>query len=144
MALAIFYPLMVWSVWNGERKAVVLLRAAAIPAIAYGLSAFWLTPSYVRITLIDLKWVAQPASPGAPIILLIAIALYCGLSWRFATGLAEYEWSIFTAGAVLFFSLFVLGFVYFGLRIVGEATKRSYPEIRQRHDFGRRRRLRGG
>lgn len=69
-ALAIFYPILVWSVWVGERNARVFASAAAIPLLAYGLSAFWLTPSYVRITLTDLKWVSQPGNLLSLIVLL--------------------------------------------------------------------------
>ncbi len=127
-SLAIFYPLMVWSVWNGERTRAVLLRAATIPLIAYGLSAFWLTPSYVRITLLDLKWVAQPGSAGWPIVLLVAIALYCFLSWRFAARRPELEWRIFVAGSAFFLCIYVLGFYYFGFRVTGEAP-RLIPEL---------------
>jgi hypothetical protein len=127
-SLAIFYPLLVWSVWNGERARAVLLRAAAIPAIAYGLSAFWLTPSYIRITLVDLKWVAQPGSAGWPIVLVIAIALFCFLSGKFSGGRPEREWRTFVLGSAFFLSIYVLGFYYFGFRMTGEAP-RLIPEL---------------
>jgi hypothetical protein len=127
-ALAIFYPLLVWSVWNGERTGPVLLRATAIPAIAYGLSAFWLTPSYIRITLIDLKWVAQPGSAGWPIVLVIAVALFCFLSAKFSGGRPDREWRTFVLGSVFFLSIYVLGFYYFAFRMTGEAA-RLIPEL---------------
>ncbi|MGA2712387.1 MAG: hypothetical protein ABSG41_04705 [Bryobacteraceae bacterium] len=127
-ALAIFYPLLVWSVWNGERNSGVLWRAAAIPLLAYGLSAFWLTPSYVRITLIDLKWVSQPGTSGSLFFLIIAAALYCLVSWRFGIGRPDREWPLFVVGAALIFSSYVLGFYYFGFRAVGEPA-RLVPEL---------------
>ena len=49
-ALAIFYPILVFSLWVTQGGWQVLVRALAIPALAYGLCAFWLTPSYLRIT----------------------------------------------------------------------------------------------
>ena len=54
-SLAIFYSILVWSIWVTSRDHLILLRAAAIPALAYGLSAFWLTPSYLRITVENLR-----------------------------------------------------------------------------------------
>ena len=87
VALAIFYAIMVWSVWIGEAsEQAVLLRAAAIPALAWGLSAFWFTPSYVWITLIDLKWVSQPGTLASLMILAIVVALYGLVSRRFGLG----------------------------------------------------------
>jgi hypothetical protein len=128
VTLAIFYPLAAWSVWNGERTRAVLLRASAIPIIAYGLSAFWLTPSYIAITLRDLKWVAQPGSTGWPIVPAIALALFCFLSGKFHGGRRELEWRTFVSGSIFFFSIYVLGFYYFGFRMTGEAD-RLIPEL---------------
>ena len=127
-ALAIFYSIMVWSVWTGERNRRVLFRAAAIPAIAYGLSAFWLTPSYLRITAVDLKWVSQPRTSGSLIILAMIVALYCFISRRFGAGRRDWEWPLFVAGAAAVFSLYVLGFYYFGIRIAGDPA-RLVPEL---------------
>ncbi len=127
-ALAIFYPIMVWAVWVGERRWAGWLRAAAIPLLAYGLSAFWLTPSYLRITLVNLKWVSQAGNAHSLIVLLTAIALYLVLGWRFGAGRREREWPVFVAGSVLIVCVYVLGFFYLGLRTTGEPA-RLVPEL---------------
>ena len=127
-ALAILYPIMVWSVWNGERSSGVLLRAATIPAIAYGLSAFWFTPSYVRITLIDLNWVSMPGNIFSKMALVAVVALFCYLTRRLAGGCRDREWPIFVTGAAMFLSLYVLGFYAFGFRVTGEPA-RLIPEL---------------
>jgi len=127
-ALAIFYPILVWSVWNSERDWGILWRAAAIPLLAYGLCAFWLTPSYVRITLVDLKWVAQPGTGASRVGAAIVVALYCILSWRFAGRRSDLQWRVFVLGAALFFSLDVLGFIFFGFRVAGDSV-RLIPEL---------------
>ncbi len=127
-ALAILYPILVWSVWNGERNSDVLWRAAAIPAIAYGLCAFWLTPSYVRITLLNLKWVAQPPETSARIIFAAILAVYWFLSRRFARGSPGREWRVFVFGAALALSVYVLGYLYFGLRVTGDPVRLD-PEL---------------
>ncbi len=127
-ALAILYPIMVWSVWNGERNTGVLMRAAAIPAIAYGLSAVWFTPSYVRITLTDLNWVSTPGNLLSKVILVIVVALFCYLTRKVAGGRPDREWSIFVTGAAGFLILYVLGFYAFGFRVAGEPG-RLIPEL---------------
>jgi hypothetical protein len=126
--LAILYPIMVWSVWTAERDRSVWLRAASIPLVAYGLSAFWLTPSYIRITMIDLNWVARPGNTISWIILFFAIALFCFVTWRSSAGRREREWPIFVTGAAFFMSLYVLGLYYFGFRVMGEPG-RLIPEL---------------
>lgn len=127
-ALAMFFPILVWAVWNGERDWRVWLRAAGIAALACGLCAFWLTPSYVRITLIDLQWVAQPGNTWSKVLLLLVAAFYGAISWRLGSNRPGREWSIFVAGAGMFLSLNVLGFYYFGFRVWGEAPRLT-PEL---------------
>jgi hypothetical protein len=127
-SLALLYPLVTWSVWLAERRFGVFLRAVGIALLAYGLSAFWLTPSYLRITLLNLKWVSQPGNFHSLAVTLIAIGLYIALSWRFGAGRPAREWSVFLAGAVVTFGVYVLGFFYLGLRIAGEPF-RLVPEL---------------
>lgn len=127
-SLAIFFPLVVWAAWTGDPKRATWLRALAIPALAYALCAFWLTPSYLKITTVNLRWVSQAGSNWSRAIALIVIVLFCAASWRWGKQRPERSWTIFVCGAGLFLSLYVLGFYYFGLRIVGEPA-RLIPEL---------------
>jgi hypothetical protein len=125
-ALAIFFPIMVWAVWAGERNWKVWRRAGAIAALAYGFSAFWLTPSYLKITRINLQWVAQPGNTRSIFTAAIVVALFCAISWWAAR--PDREWTIFVAGAALVLSLYVLGFFYWGFRVSGDPA-RLLPEL---------------
>jgi len=127
-SLAIFFPLLTWSIWVCQRDPRVLWRAAGIAALAYGLSAFWLTPSYVAITLTNLKWVAQPGNSWSRITLIIVVALFCGITLKLGNRKPQRAWTIFVAGGAVMFSLVVLGFHYFGLRVLGEG-QRLAPEL---------------
>jgi hypothetical protein len=127
-SLAFVFPIVTWSVWLAERRFGVLLRAAGVVVLAYGLSAFWLTPSYIRITLLNLKWVSQAGNFHSLAVMLIAVALYGLFSWRFGGGRPDREWSVFVTGAAIVFGVYVLGFFYFGLRITGEPN-RLVPEL---------------
>src|SRR5262249_50971026 len=49
-ALAVFYPLLVWAFWITRQDRRILVPAIAIPALTYGLTAFWLVPSYFKVT----------------------------------------------------------------------------------------------
>ncbi len=83
-ALAIIFPIMVWSVWVTNRKRLVWLRALAIPALAYALTAFWLTPSYLRITLYNLRYVSQPGNPYSVILAIVVALIFGAASMRWA------------------------------------------------------------
>jgi hypothetical protein len=127
-SLAILFPIAVWSVWIGQRERRVWWRAAGISAVTYALCASWLTPSYLKITVTNLQWVALPGNNWSRLLALVAIAFYCGVTWKWGDRRPEREWSIFVAGAGFFLSLYVLGFFYFGLRITGE-PQRLIPEL---------------
>ena len=127
-ALAIFFPIVVWAVWIGNPGRAVLLRAAGIVALAFALCAFWLTPSYLRITAVNLRWVSQPGNNWSRMTAVVAVGLFCGLTWWWAQRRPERSWQVFVCGTGLFLSLYVLGFFYFGFRITGEAA-RLIPEL---------------
>jgi hypothetical protein len=122
-ALAIFYPILVWSLWVTHRDNRIWLGAAAIPALAYGLSAFWLSPSYLRLTLHNLQYVSQPGNPLSVFLLAVAIVLFLALSWRGAAGKPERAYTIFLCGILLFLGLDVVGHFQFNFRVIGEPQR---------------------
>jgi hypothetical protein len=61
-ALGIFFPLLTWAIFVTTRDWYVWMRAGAIALLAYGLTAFWLTPSYLAITSRNLAIVSQPGN----------------------------------------------------------------------------------
>ncbi len=127
-ALAIFFPVLAWSVWVGRPQRSVWFIAAGISALAYALSAFWLTPSYLRVTAMNLSLVAFPGNTWSRLVALLAVLLFCGLTWRWGARKPERVWTIFVAGAGLFLSLYVLGFYYFGFLVAGD-PRRLVPEL---------------
>ncbi|HEV8145364.1 MAG TPA: hypothetical protein VGP79_03245 [Bryobacteraceae bacterium] len=127
-ALAIFFPILVWSVWTAACDHTVWLRAGGIAALAYGLCAVWLTPSYVKITLIDLKWVATPGNKWSRITLAVVVWIFCELSYRFAARRPERTWTVFVAGCGIIVGLWVLAHVHLGFRVSGEHG-RLIPEL---------------
>ncbi len=127
-SLAILFPIAVWSVWVGRRERSVWRRAAGIGGLAYALCACWLTPSYLKITAINLQWVALPGNNWSRLVALAAVLLFGLLAWKWGDRRPEREWRIFITGAGFFLSLYVLGNVYVGLRVTGDAN-RLVPEL---------------
>ncbi len=127
-SLAFIYPIAVWSVWLCERSPRLWRHAAAIPILAWGLSAFWLTPSYLRITLINLRWVSAPSNTHSRIVFAVALALYAIFTFRLANCRPARGWAVFVSGVLVAFLVWVAGFFDFNLRMSGEAG-RSAPEL---------------
>ncbi|MFN0169470.1 MAG: hypothetical protein ACKV22_23870 [Bryobacteraceae bacterium] len=127
LALAMSFPFVVWSVWVTGRERSVWLRAAAIGLLAYGLSACWLGPSYLRVTLNNLRLVAQPGNAWSPAVAAVFLAVYGILTWRWASRKQERAYVVFLAGVLGYFSIDTLGNHYLQYRIAGEPS-RLFPE----------------
>lgn len=128
VALVICYCLAVWSIWIPRRERDILVRSLWIGLLACGLSAFWLTPSYLQITIDNLKFVAQPGSALSRIATLCLAIVFAFVSWKLAHRRVGREYQVFLAGATVFFTLIVVGHYYFQFRIVGE-PHRLVPEL---------------
>ena len=124
-----FFPLLLWSffVTRGDRR--MLFPALAIPILAYGLTAFWLTPQYLRVTLRNMQL-------GAPIRATHGRRLR--LWWQrrrsthelsaCASTVDRTSWAVFVIGTVLFFGLHVARNAFLNFRIIGEPG-RLVPEL---------------
>jgi hypothetical protein len=127
MALAYFFPLMVASLWLAYGRGRIWLDAAGVAVLAIGLTAFWLTPSYLRITMRNLILVSAPAKLSSRFLLLGLLAVWGALAWRFARRKPDRAWVVFLSGALVVFGLNAVGRYYGNIRILGEPY-RFIPE----------------
>ena len=58
-ALAILFPILTWACFVSRPSISLLASFTGIAALAYGLTAWWLVPSYIRVTSENLKLVAE-------------------------------------------------------------------------------------
>lgn len=127
-ALAVFYPILVWSFWITRQDETMLATAASIPVLAYGLTAFWLVPSYFKVTAANMKFVSEHGTTWS-IWLAVAVAIAFAVATdKLARARADRTWAVFVAGSVAFFSLNVLGNYFFNFRVSGEPL-RLVPEL---------------
>ncbi len=127
-ALAIFYPILVFSLWVTQGGWQVLARALAIPVLAYGLCAFWLTPSYVRITRQNMMYVSQPGNAWSAGLAVLVAVVFAAAAWKLARGKPERAWVTFCAGCGIALTLLVAGGLLFNFRVAGEPV-RLVPEL---------------
>jgi hypothetical protein len=127
-ALGIFYPILVWSFWITRKERRIVIPGIAIPLIAYGLAAFWLVPSYWKITAQNMQYVSRNGSQWSVWLALAVAVLFVLISAKWSSAKPERTWAVFAAGAAVFFSLNVLGAYYFNFRVSGE-PHRLAPEL---------------
>lgn len=127
-SLAMFYPVLVWSLWITHLDNRIWLRAAVVPALAYGLTAFWLVPSYVVTTLHNMRLVAQQGNMWSLWVLIVAAIGFVLATNKVAKGKPERAWPVFLAGSVVMFALNVLGNFAVDFRVMGEPS-RLVPEL---------------
>ncbi|WP_031497338.1 hypothetical protein [Bryobacter aggregatus] len=127
-ALAMLFPVLVWALWVTERDWRLLRYPALVPLLAYGLSAFWLTPSYLKITLHNMQYVSSAGSEWSAGLAAVMLAAYLGVSYVKYRDQPERTWHIFLFGSLLFFTVNVIGNYYFNFRVIGEPM-RLVPEL---------------
>lgn len=127
-ALALSFPILAWSLWLAERDRMVWARAALTAVLAWCLCAYWLTPSYLRVTLDNMRWVSDPGNAWSGGLLLAVTGCYMWLSWRFVRGRPERAWASFVLGSLTMFGLNVAGNRYINFRVIGEPA-RLMPEL---------------
>src|SRR5436190_17600273 len=94
-ALAMFFPLLLWALWVTSKEEFRLRYAIPIPFIAFGLSAFWLTPSYLQITLRNMQFVAGKPNLWSGWIALIALLGFLSFTNRKFQNRRDLAWAVF-------------------------------------------------
>jgi hypothetical protein len=127
-ALAMFFPLLLWAIWVTERDWRLVRFALVIPLVAYGLSAFWLTPSYLEITLRNMQYVSSKGNLWSGAIFLLALTTFLSFTDRHFRSQPQRAWQLFVLGCAFFFTLNTAGNRWFNFRIIGEPA-RLVPEV---------------
>lgn len=125
-ALALFFPILCWSVFCETRDWFLWVRAAGIAALSWGLCSIWLTPSFLVITPRNLALVAQPGHPWSFWTMMAMGAVYGYFTWKWsARGMTS--WTIFVIGGAMVFGVNVIGQYFVDFRVMGEPS-RFVPE----------------
>lgn len=127
-SLAIFFPLLVWSFFITRGARGTLFPALVIPLAAYGLTAFWLSPSYLRVTLHNMQYVSEKGSVWSGMVAAATVAIFAFASYRLARSRKDLTWSVFVTGSLVFFGINVVGNHFWNFRVIGEPG-RLIPEL---------------
>jgi len=126
-ALAITFPLLVWACFLKRRDWGILRDSLIIALLAYGLTAWWLAPSYVQVTLRNLRLVALPGNAWSAWALALVLVAYVGASIGIRRWIVLAAYPFFVWSALCFLSLYILGQRWFGFQVAGD-SHRLIPE----------------
>jgi hypothetical protein len=127
-ALAMMFPILVWVIHVVERDWMVIGRAAAMTALTWGLTAFWLTPSYFAVTLRNMPLVSEKPSAWSLWVDVAYLLAFAAAAWKLGRGRPERAWALFLCGAFARMAIHVLGNHHFQFRVLGEPL-RLVPEF---------------
>ncbi|MBL8175910.1 MAG: hypothetical protein JNK48_14635 [Bryobacterales bacterium] len=127
-ALAMLFPIAVWSWWVTHLDNRIFPRSAAIAALSYGLCAFWLVPTYFTVTLYNMRYVSERGNRWSLWLIVGLAILYMKLSEKWARGNRDRAWPVFLIGALGILFVNVIGNYFFQFRVIGEPG-RMVPEL---------------
>lgn len=127
-SLAMLFPVMAWSLYVTHRSFALWLRAALIAALAYGLTAFWLVPSYLEITVRNMQFVSSQGNMWSRWVALGIAVGFVLLTDQYVRGRRNAAWLTFLAGSTVLFFASAVGNHYLDFRIIGEPS-RQFPEL---------------
>ncbi|GAB4357665.1 MAG: hypothetical protein OHK0021_01950 [Bryobacter sp.] len=133
-ALAMFYPFLVWAWWLERKTWNVLLLSAIPPLVAYGLTASWLTPEYLKVTLRNMVYVSEKGNAWSAYLALAVLVVYAAGTWFWKRKANPGPWAVFLLGATALFTLNVVGNEKLGFRVIGE-PQRLIPELDILYNF---------
>lgn len=126
-SLAITFPILVWACWLEQCDWRILRDSVWISAIAYGLCAWWLVPSYLQITMRNLALVAPQTRRSSVWLLAIVLIVYIVASLAIRKRWALPAYPFFAWSGLLFLTLYSFGFRWFRFQVAGD-SQRLFPE----------------
>jgi hypothetical protein len=124
-ALAILFPLLVWAYLIHDGGKDIIVRGAGIAVLAYCLTAFWLVPSYMKVTRDNLKLVAETGNTWSIVVFPFIVAAYAYITWRLRH---RDPYRIWVYSSLFFMSWYILGHRWLGFQIAGQSARLA-PEF---------------
>jgi hypothetical protein len=124
-AVSITMPLLAWACYLARRDWRIFRDAPFIAALGWGLAAWWLTPSYIRVTSRNL-YLVSPAGNSWSLYALIALLVVYFTASLWMKRFSAY--TIFIWSALWWLAAYILGYSWFGFQVAGNPI-RLVPEL---------------
>jgi hypothetical protein len=127
-ALAITMPLLVWACLLERADWRVVRDAALIALLAWGLTAWWLVPSYIRVTSRNLYLVSPAGNSWSLPVLIVLLFVYVAVSLMVRRLARFSSYTFFIWSGLWWMAAYILGFRWFGFQVAGNPI-RLVPEM---------------
>ncbi len=127
-AISITMPLLVWACLLERPDWRIVRDAALIGAMGWGLTAWWLVPSYIKVTSRNLYLVSPAGNSWSLPVLIVLLLMYLAVS-LLVRRLARFSsYTFFIWSAFWWLAVYILGFRWFGFQVAGNPI-RLIPEM---------------
>jgi hypothetical protein len=127
-AISITMPLLVWACLLERPDWRMVRDAALIGAMGWGLTAWWLVPSYIKVTSRNLYLVSPAGNSWSLPVLIVLLVAYLAVS-LLARRLQRFSaYTFFIWSTLWWLAMYILGFRWFGFQVAGNPI-RLIPEM---------------
>jgi hypothetical protein len=126
--LALTFPILVWCCWLERRDWHIVRDAFCIAVLAYGLCAWWLVPSFLRITMRNLSLVSPAGNSWSLPVFVAVLGVYVFASVAFRRYGHAGSYSLFVWSGFALVGAFTLGYQWFRFQVAGDLG-RLLPEF---------------
>ncbi len=127
-AISITMPLLVWACFLESRDWRIIRDAAVIGAMGWALTAWWLVPSYVRVTSRNLHLVSPAGNSWSFPVLIVLLAAYVAVSLVLSRMKRLSAYTFFIWSGLWWLAAYILGDRWFGFEVAGNPI-RLVPEM---------------
>lgn len=127
-AISITMPLLAWACLLERPDWRMVRDAALIAALGWGLTAWWLVPSYIRVTSRNLYLVSPAGNSWSLPVLIVLLVVYVGVSLLVRRLPRFSAYTFFIWSALWWLAVYILGFRWFGFQVAGNPI-RLVPEM---------------
>src|SRR5260370_43265 len=114
--------------YAGSRSRAQGWLAAVLTAVLSPSLGLRRATSYVGITQINLRWVGQPTTRHARLIVIVCILVFGIVSFLVSKRRKHVAWPVFLFGSAAFVSIYVLGTYFFNFTVAGNGMRLA-PEL---------------
>jgi hypothetical protein len=127
-ALAITFTLLAWACFLEGLNWRIFRDAAAVGALSYALTAWWLAPSYLGITSRNLRLVAPAGNSWSIPLFAVMLLAYVAVSLWIRSRRWYRPYPFFILSSLGFLAVYILGYRWAGFQVAGNSL-RLVPEL---------------
>jgi len=128
MTILITMPLLVFACLLASPDWRIVRDAVLIGALGWGLTAWWLVPSFVKITSRNLYLVSPAGNSWSLPVLIVLLVIYLAVSLMLRRAAWFSAYGFFIWSALWWLAAYILGFRWFGFQVAGNPI-RLVPEM---------------